>query len=228
MRLLLTGFAPYGGETVNPSAELLRALASAPPNGVELTTLELPVRARVSFELLVPAIEGGGFDGWLGLGQAGGRPQLSVERLGINVLAARETERGASDEERSAAEEERLVEDGPAAYFSQLPVVRLAEHITAAGAPAAVSNSAGAYICNELIYVVQHHLASAGRELPSGFIHLPYLPQQLAGKPPATPSMALETQLLGVRAAVEFIRDLAATTAAPVAAAAGRTGATRG
>ena len=224
MRLLLTGFAPYGGETVNPSAELLRALASEPPSGVELTTLELPVRARVSFELLVPAIEGGGFDGWLGLGQAGGRPQLSVERLGINVLTARET----SDEAGSADDEERLVEDGPAAYFSQLPVVRLAEHITAAGAPAAVSNSAGAYICNELIYVVQHHLASAGRELPSGFIHLPYLPQQLAGKPPATPSMALETQLLGVRAAVEFIRDLAATTAAPVAAAAGRTGATRG
>ncbi|MEE8336778.1 MAG: pyroglutamyl-peptidase I, partial [Dehalococcoidia bacterium] len=192
--------------------------ASEPPSGVELTTLELPVRGRVSFELLVPALEGGDFDGWLGLGQAGGRAHLSVERLGINVLARRET----SDEAGSAASEERLGEDGPAAYFSRLPVVRLAEHITAAGTPAAVSNSAGTYICNELIYVVQHHLASAGRELPSGFIHLPYLPEQLADKPPATPSMALETQLLGVRAAVEFVRDLAAS---PVAAA-GRAGAT--
>ena len=207
MRLLVTGFEPFGGETVNPSAEILRALASDPPRGIDVTTLELPVRGRVSFELLIPALEEE-IDGWLGLGQASGRPQLSVERVGINMLVTRDGEGGASNEQL-------LVDDGPAAYFSQLPVVQLARHISDAGAPAIVSNSAGTYICNEVTYVVQHHLASVGRELPSGFIHLPYLPEQTAGKPPATPSMALETQLLGVRAAVEFIRDLAA---APVAA----------
>jgi pyroglutamyl-peptidase len=207
MRLLVTGFEPFGGETVNPSAEILRALASDPPRGVDVATLELPVRGRVSFELLVPALKEE-IDGWLGLGQASGRPQLSVERVGINMLVTRDGEGGASNEQL-------LVADGPAAYFSQFPVLQLARHISDAGAPAIVSNSAGTYICNEVTYVVQHHLASAGRQLPSGFIHLPYLPEQTAGKPPATPSMALETQLLGVRAAVEFIRDLAA---APVAA----------
>ena len=207
MRLLLTGFEPFGGETVNPSAEILHALASDPPKGVDLTTLKLPVRGRVSFELLLPALSEGNFDAWLGLGQASGRPPLSVERVGINMLVTR-------DEQRGANNEQLLVEDGPAAYFSQLPVVQLAQHITDVGAPAIVSNSAGTYICNEVTYVVQHHLASAGRELPSGFIHLPYLPEQLVGKPPATPSMALETQLLGVRAAVEFVRDLAASPAA--------------
>ena len=207
MRLLLTGFEPFGGETVNPSAEILHALASDPPKGVDLTTLKLPVRGRVSFELLLPALSEGNVDAWLGLGQASGRPPLSVERVGINMLVTR-------DEQRGANNEQLLVEDGPAAYFSQLPVVQLAQHITDVGAPAIVSNSAGTYICNEVTYVVQHHLASAGRELPSGFIHLPYLPEQLVGKPPATPSMALETQLLGVRAAVEFVRDLAASPAA--------------
>jgi pyroglutamyl-peptidase len=209
MRLLVTGFEPFDGETVNPSGEILSALAPEPSRGVELTTLELPVRGRVSFELLIPAIEGGDIDAWLGLGQASGRPQLSVERVGINMLVTR-------DEEGGASNEQLLVDEGPAAYFSQLPVVQLARHINDAGAPAVVSNSAGTYICNEVTYVVQHHLASAGRELPSGFIHLPYLPEQTAGKPLATPSMALATQLLGVRAAIEFVRDLAA---APMAVA---------
>jgi pyroglutamyl-peptidase len=180
MRLLLTGFEPFGGETVNPSWQVARALAAAPPAGIELTTLELPVRGRISFERLLPALEAGDYDAWLGLGEAGGRPFLSVERVGINVLI-----------DGRGAEEQSLVEGGPAAYFSRLPVAGIAAAIARAGVPAQVSNSAGTYICNEVTYVVQHHLASAGRDLPSGFIHLPFLPEQAANKPPATPSMAL-------------------------------------
>ncbi|MEE8336492.1 MAG: pyroglutamyl-peptidase I [Dehalococcoidia bacterium] len=213
MRLLLTGFEPFGGETVNPSGTVVRLLAADPPSGVDVTPLELPVRGRVSFELLVPALERGRFDAWLGLGQAGGRPQLSVERTGINVLIER-------DAETSALDERALVDDGPAAYFSRLPVRDLARRINEAGAPAVVSNTAGTYICNEVTYVVQHYLATSGVDMPGGFIHLPYLPEQTAGKPPATPSMALETQVLGIRAAVEFIRDLVAVPAgAPTAPA---------
>ena len=207
MRLLLSGFEPFGGEAINPSGELLRAIEGEPPSAVELTMVELPVRGGVSLELLTPALERGNFDAWLGLGQAGGRPQLSVERVGVNLLIDR-------DGESAAVEEKPLVEGGPAAYFARLPVRELAQRMSAAGAPAAVSNSAGTYICNEVLYVMQHHLATAGREIPSGFIHLPYLPQQLAGKPPGTPSMALETQLLGVRVAVEFIRELVEARAA--------------
>jgi pyroglutamyl-peptidase len=109
--------------------------------------------------------------------------------------------------------EEPLVEGGPAAYFARLPVTTLAAHMSAAGAPTAVSHSAGAYICNEALYVAQHHLATSGRDLPSGFIHVPYLPEQAATKRTPVPSMALETQVLGVRAAVEFVRDLVAERA---------------
>lgn len=197
MRLLLTGFEPFGGETVNPSWEVACAIGADPPLGVGVTTLRLPVRGRVSFEQLVPAIEAGDYDAWLGLGEAGGRAPLSVERVGINVLI----------DGRGAAEQ-ALVEDGPAAYFSKLPVAKVAAAITKAGVPAQVSNSAGTYICNEVTYVVQHHLATRGRDLPSGFIHLPFLPEQASTKPPGTPSMALETQVVGVRAAIEYIRSL--------------------
>ena len=212
MRLLLTGFEPFGGEIVNPSWEVARAIEGQPPAGVDLRTLELPVRGGIALERLVPAFErgaaGGAFDAWLGLGQAGGRPQLSVERVGINLLVERD---GAT----AALEERALVDGGPAAYLSRLPVRELAEHMAARGVPTAVSNSAGTYVCNEVTYVMQHHLASAGggRDVPGGFIHLPYLPQQVAGKPPGTPSMALETQVLGVRAAVEFLRELVETCA---------------
>lgn len=216
MRLLLTGFEPFDGETVNPSWEVARAIEARSPAAVELKVLELPVRGGVALDRLVPAFErgaaGGAFDAWLGLGQAGGRPQLSVERVGINLLVQRD---GAT----AALEERALVDGGPAAYFSRLPVRELAEHMAARGAPTAVSNSAGTYICNEVTYVMQHHLASAGggRDVPSGFIHLPYLPQQVAGKPLGTPAMALETQVVGVRAAVEFLRELVEARAAATA-----------
>ncbi len=213
MRLLLTGFEPFGGESVNPSWEVARALDAAPsPAGVELTALRLPVRGRISFEALLPAFDKGRFDAWLGLGEAGGRPVLSVERVGINLLIDH-------DAQGSAMPEQPLVEDGPAAYFSRLPVRELARAMAVAGAPSQVSNTAGAYICNEVTYLVQHHLAEAGRDVPSGFIHLPFLPEQVTNKPPQTPSMALDTQVLGVRAAVEFIRDLVASRAAAGATA---------
>ena len=207
MKLLLSGFEPFGGETINPSGAVLRAIESAPPPDIELTTLELAVRGRVSFKLLVTAFERGDYDASLGLGQAGGRPRLSVERIGVNLLFDR-------DGESAAVVEHPLVEGAPVAYFAGLPVREIAERMTAAGAPTAVSSDAGTYICNEALYAMQHHLATVGRDLPSGFVHLPYLPEQLAGKPPSTPSMELETQTLGVRTAVEFVRGLVAARAA--------------
>lgn len=208
MRLLLTGFEPFGGETVNPSWQVASALAATPVEGVTLTILELPVRGRISFDRLLPVLAAGEHDAWLGLGEAGGRPFLSVERVGINLLV-----------DGRGAEEQPLVEGGPAAYFSRLPVAALAAAISKAGVPAQVSNSAGTYICNEVTYVVQHHLATSGRELVSGFIHLPFLPEQAAAKPTGTPSMALETQVLGVRTAIECLRDLVAARASTAQAA---------
>ena len=204
MRLLLTGFEPFGGEIVNPSEAVVRVIGADPPPGVELTVLVLPVQLNSGFEHLLPALIAEPFDAWLGLGEAGGRAQLSVERVGINVFV---------DSARPVAqrEEQAIVEGGPAGYFSRLPQARLAQRMSAAGAPTAVSNTAGTYYCNESLYVVQHHLATMGFDMPSGFIHLPYLPQQIADKPPGTLSMSLETQIVGVRAAIAGVRELVDT-----------------
>ena len=207
MKLLLTGFEPFGGEALNPSWEVAQAVEAAPPAEVVVTALSLPVVGRSSFERLLPALDGGAFDAWLGLGEAGGRAVLSVERVGINLLV----DRGPLSSNHG---EQTLVEGGAAAYFSRLPARELATAMAEAGAPAQVSNSAGTYICNEVIYVVQHHLAETGRDMPSGFIHLPYLPQQVTKKPPQTASMALDTQVLGVTTAIACIRDLVASRVA--------------
>jgi pyroglutamyl-peptidase len=205
MRLLLTGFEPFGGERVNPSEEVVRAIGAAPPAGIELTTRVLPVQPRSAFDHLLPALESGDFDSWLGLGEAGRRAHLSVERVGINVFvdAALPVE---------AREEVAIVEDGPAAYFARLPLAELAARMREAGAPSIVSNTAGTYCCNESLYVVQHYLERSGRAMPSGFIHLPYLPEQTVEKAAGTPSMALETQVVGVRAAIEGVRAAVAAS----------------
>jgi len=198
VRLLLTGFEPFGGESVNPSGEIVRALAADPPPGVELTTMVLPVRFRSVAEGILPALDAR--DAWLGLGEAGQRAHLSVERVGINVFV---------DSSLPAEQREELPirEGGPDAYFARLPLHDMASRMRDAGAPTAVSNTAGTYCCNESLYTVQHHLAKTGGDIPSGFIHLPYLPEQVAAKPAGTPSMALTTQVLGIRAAIEVIAE---------------------
>ncbi|MEX1023026.1 MAG: pyroglutamyl-peptidase I [Dehalococcoidia bacterium] len=201
MRILLTGFEPFGGESVNPSVEVVRAIATDPPAGVEVTTLILEVRPGVWRDALVPTFVDGDYDAWLGLGQAGARTALSVERVGLNVLVER-------DGEDASAIERPIVEGGPAGYFARLPVHDLVRHVSAADVAALVSNHAGTYICNEALYGFQHHLEQTGGDVPSGFIHLPYLPEQARSKPRRTPSMPLETQIAGVRAAVEFVRGL--------------------
>jgi len=212
MRLLLTGFEPFGGETVNPSEEIVRAIAADPPGDIDLTTRVLPVQLDTGVEHLIPALSAEPYDAWLGLGEAGGRAHLSVERVGINLFVD-------SAQPAELREEQTIIEDGPAAYFSRLPQASLAQRMRAAGAPTAVSNTAGTYYCNQSLYLVQHHLATTAGNIPSGFIHLPYLPQQVTDKPPGTPSMALETQVLGIRAAISAILELVTTRAGSAAPA---------
>jgi pyroglutamyl-peptidase len=211
MRLLLTGFEPFGGEIVNPSEAVVRVIGADPPPGVDLTVEVLPVQLNTGQQHLIPALAAEPYDAWLGLGEAGGRAHLSVERVGINLFVD-------SAQPPELREEQTIVEDGPAAYFSRLPQASLAQRMRAAGAPTAVSNTAGTYYCNQSLYLVQHHLATTAADIPSGFIHLPYLPQQVADKPPGTPSMALETQLTGIRAAIEGVRKLVETMAGVVRA----------
>ena len=212
MRLLLSGFEPFGGERVNPSWEVARAVAASPPEGVEVEALRLPVRAGVALGVLWPAFEAGAFDAWLGLGQAGGRTHLSVERTGVNVIADR-------DASGRALPEAAVVPGAPDARFARLPVHEAAAAMRAAGAPAWVSESAGAYICNEALFAMLDRLDAAGSAAPAGFVHLPYLPEQTLAMGEGAPSMALDTQALGVRAAAAFLRGLAARGERAAAAA---------
>lgn len=207
MRLLLSGFEPFGGEALNPSWEVARAIGEAPPEGVEIELLRLPVRGRISFERLLPAFAAGDFDAWLGLGQAEGRTHLSVERTGVNVLIDR-------DESGRVLPEQTLVPAAPAAYFARLPVGEVASAIRSAGVPAQVSETAGTYICNETLFAMLDRLDGSDSRAAAGFIHLPYLAEQTLDKRAGTPSMPLESQVLGVRAAIECIRDLVAASTA--------------
>lgn len=196
MRLLVTGFEPFAGDGINPSAELVAALAAQPPSGVALATAILPVAFARLDAALDSAIAAAAPDFVLALGLAGGRAEISVERVAINLDDARIPDNaGAQPLDRP------VVAGGPAAYFATLPVKAMAAAIRAAGAPAQVSHTAGTFACNHVFYRAAHLAATRHPGMRAGFIHLPYLPQQ-AAEHRGAPSMALATMLGGLRAAI--------------------------
>jgi pyroglutamyl-peptidase len=206
VRLLLTGFAPFGGETLNPSWEVVRALRDAGLDGIDLTAAELPIRADVALEELRPLWRSAGFDAWLGLGQAGGRAHICVERVALNLFQSRGEDESAPD---GGPSETAILAGAPEAYLCGIPAHALAAAICASGAPASVSYSAGTFLCNQALYVMEHERRVRQRDARTLFLHLPYLPEQLAGKPAGTPSLPLATQVAGVRAALAWLRDQA-------------------
>jgi pyroglutamyl-peptidase len=202
MRVLLTGYEPFGHWTVNPAEEVVKALAASPPADCALSTRVLPVVFGEAGPLLRAAIDEVEPDVILSLG-SGVMATLRVERVGLNLndIPGRQDNRGQSPEE------EAIDPDGPAAYFATIPVRRLTKHLCDKGVPAVESNSAGTFLCNHALYVARHHCAKTGRDARVGFIHLPLLPGQAAAEPgrekPA--SMALETQVQGIRLAIEYL-----------------------
>ncbi len=196
-RVLITGFEPFGGAPVNPSALAAEILAAERPGGAEIVSLILPVVRYRCIDLTVAAIERRPPDLVVMLGQGGGRAAITPERVAINLDDYRQP-----DNAGHHPIEEPIVPGGPAAYFATLPVRAMAREMQAAGVPAAVSNSAGTYVCNHLSYGVLHHLALRRLPVRAGLIHLPYLPEQVTGMTLETPSMALETMLRGLRAAL--------------------------
>ena len=209
MRLLLTGFAPFGGEALNPSWEVARAIRDDPLEDVDATVAELPIRARVAVDVLRPLWRAGGFDVWLGLGQAGGRAHICVERMALNLFHGREDGEPGRTPAADLQPEERILEGAPEAYLCRVRAQELAAAIRQGGAAAAVSYSAGTYLCNQVLYVMEHDLRERGAGASALFLHLPYVPEQVSGKPEATPSLPLATQLAGVRAAIAWLRDQA-------------------
>ena len=189
--VLLTGFEPFNKETINPAWEAVRALDGW--QGVQV--LQLPCVFGAANAVLKEALERIDPAVVIAVGQAGGRVDLSVERIAINVDDA-----PIKDNAQVQLVDEAVVADGPAAYFSTLPIKAIVAALRAAGLPASVSQTAGTFVCNHVFYGLMH--ASAGRQRRAGFIHIPYLPQQAAAHPGAA-SMALADMVKGLKIAVE-------------------------
>jgi pyroglutamyl-peptidase len=196
--LLLTGFEPFGGETINPSWELARALDGQQIGGVHVASRLLPCVFGRVLEVLDEALVDTTPVLVLALGQAGGRSELSLERVAINIDDARIADNvGAQPIDRA------VIADGPAAYFSTLPIKAMVAGLRAAGHPAAVSQSAGTFVCNHVFYGLQHALRER-TDVRSGFMHIPYLPEQAARLANSQPSMPLAAMVAGVQLALEL------------------------
>ncbi len=195
-RVLVTGFQPFGGEAVNPSLEAVKQLRGLTVDDYEVVTGEIPVVRFEATKTIVELIEQYQPEIVINVGQAGGRLEISVERVGINVDDYR-----LADNAGNAPVDEPVAADGPAAYLATLPIKAMVKEMVAEGVPASVSNTAGTYLCNHVAYAVPHHIATNKLPIRSCFIHIPFLPEQAAGKP-GRPSMALATIVAGLKAAV--------------------------
>lgn len=193
--VLLTGFEPFNKETINPAWEAVRSLAGWAGEGFTVEVRQLPCVFGCAQEVLKDAIGALKPDVVIAVGQAGGRVDLSVERVAINVDDA-----PIPDNAHKQLVDEPIVAGGPAAYFSTLPIKAIVRGLREAGLPASVSQTAGTFVCNHVFYGLMHH--TAGTNIKAGFIHIPYLPQQAAAHPGAA-SMALADMVRGLKVAVE-------------------------
>ena len=190
-KLLITGFDPFGGETINPSWEAVKLLPEV-IGEYEVHKMEIPTIFGLAAKTVLDKAAEVRPDVILCVGQAGGRSGVTPERIGINIRSAR-----IPDNAGNQPVEQTIVPDGPDGIFSTVPVAKMAQAIQDAGLPGAVSNTAGAFVCNDTLYLLLHHYA--GTDVRVGFIHVPYLPQQ------GTPNMPLEQIVQALTAAISAL-----------------------
>lgn len=195
-KILLTGFEPFGGETINPAWEIVRALQGEHIAGAEVVAHCLPCVFGESLQSLQAALSQHAPVLVLALGQASGRTALSLERVAINIDDAR-----IADNAGCQPIDEPVLPQGPAAYFSTLPIKTMVAGLRAAGHPAEVSQTAGTFVCNHVFYGLQHQLRD--QPVRSGFMHVPLLPEQACRAAPQ-PSMSLASMVAGVRLALQL------------------------
>lgn len=204
MKLLLTAFDPFGGETLNPALEAVKQLPDR-IGGVEIIKLEVPTVFEKSVDTVAAAIRRETPEAVLCIGQAGGRRGLTPERVAINIDDAR-----IPDNEGNQPVDRSIVVGGPAAYFATLPVKAMVQAIRDVGLPADLSNTAGTFVCNHLLYGVLHLLATEYPGVRGGFLHVPFLPEQAAARPSPVPSLPLADIVRGIAAAVRAMESNAA------------------
>lgn len=200
MKLLLTAFDPFGGETVNPAQEAVKMVSSRVGN-VEIIKCVVPTVFGKSIETVAAAIEDCRPDAVLCIGQAGGRADLTPERIAINLDDA-----SIADNEGNRPVDTPIFPDGKPAYFSTLPVKAMVAAIRAAGIPASLSNTAGTFVCNHLMYGVLYTLEKYYPGVRGGFLHVPYIPSQVTGGR-GIPSMSAADIVRGLEAAIAAIGE---------------------
>lgn len=188
-KLLITGFDPFGGASINPAWEAVKLLPNQIGN-FEVHKLEIPTVFGIAAQTVIAKAEEVEPGVILCVGQAGGRDAVTPERIAVNIRDARIPD-NAGNQPRG----EFVVSEGPAAYFSTVPVTEMAQAIRDAQIPGTVSNSAGAFVCNDTLYSLLHHYAGTGIQV--GFLHVPYLPEQ------GSPSLPLEKTVAALIAAIK-------------------------
>lgn len=200
MKILVTGFDPFGGEKVNPALEAVKSLPSV-IHGAEIRWVEIPTVFYKSAEVLEAEIVRYQPDVVLCIGQAGGRASLTPERVAINQDDAR-----IPDNQGNQPIDTPIRLDGEAAYFSTLPIKAMVQAIKEDGLPATVSNTAGTFVCNHLMYQALYLADKKFPNMRAGFMHIPYMTEQVINKP-NTASMNLADIVKGIEAAIGTIVD---------------------
>ncbi len=200
MKLLLTAFDPFGGEKINPAEEAVK-LVKEKIGDVDVVKVRVPTVFGKSVKTVQEAIAKEQPDAVLCIGQAGGRFDLTPERVAINLDDAR-----IPDNEGNQPLDHKIFEDGENAYFATLPVKAMVESIRAAGIPASVSYTAGTFVCNHLMYGVLYTLAKEYPNVKGGFMHVPFVTEQVVDKK-NMPSLSLDTVARGIEAAIKAIGE---------------------
>lgn len=198
MRLIVSAFDSFGSDRVNASREALRALEA--PQGMTLLKLELPTEFETAAQILLQTIQECKPDAVVCLGQAAGRSALMPERIAVNLRDA-----SIPDNAGRIPQDEPIRPGAPCAYFSTLPIKRMVNAALAAGVPAAVSNSAGTFVCNDLMYLLLHSLNAEHPPIQAGFIHTPCLPEQAEMRNAPIPAMPLPLIVRGLSAMLETL-----------------------
>ncbi|MBC7088411.1 MAG: pyroglutamyl-peptidase I [Tissierellales bacterium] len=205
MKVLVTGFDAFGGEKVNPAFEAVKRLENEIA-GAEVVKFEIPTVFYKSIEILDRKIEEEKPDIVICVGQAGGRFDITIERVAINISDA-----SIKDNEGNMPIDEKIFADGENAYFSSLPIKSIVSNIRSEKIPASISNTAGTYVCNHIMYGLLYLIDKKYKNVRGGFIHVPYLPEQVIDKK-STPSMNINdivaSLTIAIRTSVEIKEDI--------------------
>jgi pyroglutamyl-peptidase len=198
--VLVTGFEPFAGDIANPSQELAKALDGRAAGDSVVRALVLPVHHEAAREMVRPALEAPDLAAVIHLGLATGRARLSLERVAVNAM-----DYTVPDARGEVRRDEACAPDGPAAYWSTLPLRPILDELTADGVPAHLSYAAGTYLCNYVLYTTLHQLASSRPGVAAGFIHLPLLPSMVAAHGREEPSMDLGLATRALEAVLRIV-----------------------